>query len=91
MKKSIQIIEINTGLVHTEISTLEELLEFLRGEVFQEDFQRRFAVEKLLSRGSTGLSHDLLWKAIVCVKQDDEKKKISLLEYLNRVFLKFFE
>lgn len=73
MKRSIQIIEKSTGVVHTEITTLEQLIKFLEGDAFREDFQRRNALEKLLlSNKSSALSLDFLWEAKFFVKK---KKK----------------
>lgn len=60
----IQIIEVATQSVHTEIKTLSQLINFLHGQVFEEDFQRRHAVQRLLlAPHSSALSLDLVWQA----------------------------
>jgi hypothetical protein len=75
MKKIIQIIEVSTGNIHTEIKTLEQLISLLKSELFGEDFQRRDAVEKLLvSNKDTALSMNCVWRAKLIINNKNERK-----------------
>lgn len=77
MKKIIQIIEVSTGNIHTEIKTLDQLISLLKGEFFGEDFQRKDAVEKLLaSSRDTALSMDCAWRAkLILIKKNERRSK----------------
>lgn len=71
MKKIIQIIEVSTGNVHTEIKTLDQLLNLLKSELFGEDFQRKDSVEKLLSsHKDSALSMNCAWLAKLITKRN---------------------
>jgi len=75
MKKIIQIIEVSTGNIHTEIKTLDQLISLLKGEFFGEDFQRKDAVEKLLaSSRDSALSMNCLWRAKLITNKKNERK-----------------
>lgn len=75
MKKTIQIIEVTTGNIHTEIKTLDQLISLLKGEFFGEDFQRKDAVEKMLaSNKDSALSMNCLWRAKLITKKKNERK-----------------
>ena len=81
MKKIIQIIEVSTGNIHTELKTLEQLISLLKSELFAEEFQRRDAVEKLLaSNKDSALSMNCAWRAKLITSKKNErrsKKQIS--------------
>lgn len=75
MKKIIQIIEVSTGNIHTEIKTLEQLIFLLKSQLFGEEFQRRDAVEKLLlSNKETALSMNCAWRAKLIISKKNERK-----------------
>lgn len=75
MKKIIQIIEVSTGNIYTEIKTLEQLFLILKTEALGEDFQRKDAVEKLLySNKDSALSMNCLWRAKIIIKNKNERK-----------------
>ncbi|NDC31338.1 MAG: hypothetical protein EBZ58_10465 [Bacteroidetes bacterium] len=74
--KVIHIIEKSTGIVHTKISSLEELYDFFTLEVFGEAFQRRTAVESLLtSHNNAGNSIDRNWQAKLVEEPIKRKRK----------------
>jgi hypothetical protein len=62
--KVIHIVEKLTGNIHTKISSLEELYKFLEEKVYYDAYQRRTAVESLLtSHNNSGMSIDRNWEA----------------------------
>jgi hypothetical protein len=74
MKKTIQIIEVSTGNIHTEIKTLEQLLFLIKQDQLGEDFQRRDAVEKLLaSSRDSALSMNCAWLAKLVISKKNER------------------
>ena len=74
--KTIHIIEKSTGNIHTKISSLEELFVFFTTEAFGDDFQRRSAVESLLtSHNNSGNSIDRNWQAKLVEEPTKRKRK----------------
>jgi hypothetical protein len=75
MKKTIQIIEVSSGIIHTEIKTLDQLISLLKGEFFGEEFQRKDSVEKLLaSSRDSALSMNCAWRAKLVTNNKNERK-----------------
>ena len=74
--KVIHIIEKITGNIHTKISSLEELFVFFTIEALEDDFQRRSAVESLLTLyNNSGNSIDRNWEAKLVEEPTKRKRK----------------
>ena len=74
--KTIHIIQKSTGQVHTVISSLEELFAFFEAQSFQDDYQRKTAVECLLtSYNGSGMSMDRNWEAKMVEEPTKRKRR----------------
>ena len=74
--KVIQIIQKSTGEVHTTISSLEELYKFFQEQAYHDAYQRRTAVESLLtSHNNSGNSMDRNWLAKVVEEIPKRKRR----------------